>query len=113
MQKLKGILEALIKPIPGVTIFAKETKRLPNTSQFGFEGMDGEMILMELDRKGIAVSSGSACASGGGKASPVLSAMGVKEGLARSAIRVSLGKMNTEAEIIEFTNILKTLVSTG
>jgi cysteine desulfurase len=113
MQKLNAILEALITPMPGIIIFAKEAKRLPNTSQFGLEGMDGEMILMELDRKGIAVSSGSACASGGGKPSSVLSAMGIKEELARSAIRVSLGKMNTEAEIIEFTNILKSLVSTG
>jgi cysteine desulfurase len=108
-EKLKAMLEKSLKSIPGVHIFAENAKRLPNTVQFSIEGMDGEMLLMQLDQRGIAVSSGSACASGGGKPSPVLAAMGIPSGLAKSAIRVSLGKDNTEAEIIEFNNQLKTL----
>lgn len=68
---------------------------------------------MKLDQKGVAVSSGSACASGGGKPSPVLAAMGIGAELAKSAIRISLGKSNTEAEIIEFVDLLETLVTPG
>ncbi|NOU21383.1 MAG: cysteine desulfurase [Methyloglobulus sp.] len=113
LLKLRKLLEGRLTLIPGISIFAKEAQRLPNTVQFGIEGMDGEMLLMKLDQKGIAVSSGSACASGGGKPSPVLAAMCVASELARSAIRISLGKTNTEAEIIEFTNLLQTLVTPG
>jgi len=113
LEKLKKTLEDNLNSIPGVHIFAKGANRLPNTVQFGIDGMDGEMLLMKLDQKGIAVSSGSACASGGGKTSPVLAAMGVSPELAKSAIRVSLGKDNTEAEIIHFINHLKTLVVPG
>ena len=110
---LRKILEDRLSTIPGLTIFAKEAPRLPNTVQFGIAGMDGEMLLMNLDRKGIAVSSGSACASGGGQSSPVLAAMGVNEELAKSAIRVSLGKDNTETDVIEFFNQLESLVNQG
>jgi cysteine desulfurase len=111
--KLRNLLEDRLTGIRGIVIFAKAAARLPNTVQFGIEGMDGEMLLMKLDQKGIAVSSGSACASGGGKPSPVLAAMGISAELAKSAIRVSLGKSNTEAEVIEFINGLKTLVMPG
>lgn len=113
LLKLKRLLEGRLAAIAGIRIFAKEAERLPNTIQFGIEGMDGEMLLMKLDQKGIAVSSGSACASGGGKPSPVLAAMGVAAEFAKSAIRVSLGKDNTEAEIIGFTDLLETLVTPG
>ena len=111
--KLLTLLEDCLTAIPGISIFAKDVARLPNTVQFGIEGMDGEMLLMKLDQKGVAVSSGSACASGGGKPSPVLAAMGVSADLAKSAIRVSLGKANTETEILEFIQLLKTLVIPG
>jgi cysteine desulfurase len=113
LLRLRKFLDDRLTVIPGISIFAKNVERLPNTVQFGIKGMDGEMLLMKLDQKGIAVSSGSACASGGGKPSPVLAAMGVADGLAKSAIRVSFGKDNTEAEIIEFTNLLETLVTPG
>jgi cysteine desulfurase len=83
---------------------------LPNTVQFGIEGKDGEMLLMKLDKKGVAVSSGSACASGGNQPSPVLLAMGVAEEQAKSALRVSLGRTNTESEVIEFIRLLKTVL---
>jgi len=107
---LRGLLEQGLISIPGLTIFAKQADRLPNTIQFGIPDIDGEMLLMKLDQKGFAVSSGSACASGGSLPSPVLIAMGVDEGLAKSAIRISLGLANTKAEIFEFINQLKALV---
>ena len=107
---LRKLLEEGLTTIPGLTIFARQANRLPNTVQFGIPGIDGEMLLMKLDQKGIAVSSGSACASGGSIPSPVLIAMGVEAGLAKSAIRISLGVANTPAEIFEFINLLKALV---
>jgi cysteine desulfurase len=62
-------------------------------------GIDGETLLMQLDRIGIAVSSGSACASGKNEASHVLMAMGVDADTARGAIRISLGKDTTESDV--------------
>lgn len=110
---LRTKLERELQTIPGLVIFAEQTNRLLNTVQFGIQDIDGEMLLMQLDQKNIAVSSGSACSSGGGKASSVLTAMGVEFSLAKSAIRVSLGKMNRNTEIIEFIKILKSFVMKG
>lgn len=107
---LRSLLEAQLATIPNVHIFAHYSPRLPNTVQFGIAGMDGEMLLMKLDQKGIAVSSGSACASGGSAPSPVLLAMGVEASLAKSAIRISLGINNTAEEIVQFVAALKSLV---
>jgi len=110
---LRNKLEQELKTIPGLVIFSENIERLPNTVQFGIKGIDGEMLLMQLDQKNIAVSSGSACASGGGKASTVLTAMGIDEQLAKSAIRVSFGMANTETEINQFSKILKSFVMKG
>ncbi|MDP2902458.1 MAG: cysteine desulfurase family protein [Methylovulum sp.] len=111
LLRLRQMLEQGLGSIPGLAVFAGHTNRLPNTVQFGIHGVDGEMLLMKLDRKGIAVSSGSACASSGGKPSPVLSAMGITDEQAKTAIRISFGEMNTEAEVFEFINILSVLVN--
>jgi cysteine desulfurase len=113
LLKLRQLLEDGISAIPGLTIFAGQSERLPNTVQMGIHGIDGEMLLMQLDQKNIAVSSGSACASGQREPSPVLVAMGVEPGDAKSAIRISLGKANTEAEIFEFIKQLKSLTIKG
>jgi cysteine desulfurase len=107
---LRKLLEDGLTTIPGLTIFAQQANRLPNTVQFGIPEIDGEMLLMKLDQKGIAVSSGSACASGGSVPSSVLLAMGVEPDFAKSAIRISLGLANTTTEILEFINLLKALV---
>ncbi len=82
-------------------------ERLPNTVLIGVPGIDGESLLMNLDRKGIAVSSGSACASGSGEPSHVLLAMGVDPDLARRVIRVSLGQGNTPEDVLRFTAVLR------
>lgn len=113
LLKLKKLLEQGLSAIPGLTIFAEQAERLPNTVQMGIHGIDGEMLLMRLDQKNIAVSSGSACASGLREPSPVLVAMGVDPSDAKSAIRISLGKANTEAEIFEFIKQLKSLIEKG
>jgi cysteine desulfurase len=110
LLKLRGTLEQQLKMIPGLVIFAEQVERLPNTVQFAMPGVDGEMLLMQLDQNNIAVSSGSACTAGGGKASSVLTAMAVDFQLAKGAIRISLGKNNTLEEINEFIRVLKSLV---
>lgn len=110
LLRLRALLETGLADIPGLTVFAQQADRLPNTVQIGSPGHDGEMLLMKLDQKGIAVSSGSACASGGAQPSPVLTAMGVAPDLAKSAIRISLGLANTEAEVLEFIKQLKFLI---
>ncbi|MFM8340743.1 MAG: cysteine desulfurase family protein [Methylomonas sp.] len=107
---LKTQLEQQLLSLPNLVIFSEHSPRLPNTVQFAIEGLSGEMLLMQLDQKSIAVSSGSACASGSEAISPVLAAMSIKPSLAKAAIRVSLGKDNTEQEIHQFVSILKTLL---
>ncbi|MGR9117087.1 MAG: cysteine desulfurase family protein [Gammaproteobacteria bacterium] len=110
LLQLRRQLEQGLKELSRSVVFSDNVDRLPNTVQFGIDGFDGEMLQMQLDKKTIAVSSGSACASGGGAPSPVLIAMGVDPVLAKSAIRISLGQANTEAEVADFINILKGLV---
>ena len=89
------------------TIFGEAAQRLPNTVQFAINGVDGEMLLMALDRAGIAVSSGSACASGSKAPSHVLQAMGVDETTARGAIRISFGSASTMDNIESLMTVIK------
>lgn len=99
---LRERLDAGLRAMPGVQLFADGVPRLPNTTQFMLPGWDGEALLMHLDRLGYAVSSGSACASGSGEPSHVLLAMGVDPLTAKGAVRVSLGKDSRESEVDGF-----------
>ena len=96
---LRDRAQAGLQRYPQVTVFAATAERLPNTLQLAVAGLDGETLLMQLDKAGIAVSSGSACASGKTEPSHVLMAMGVEAELARGAIRISLGRETTDADI--------------
>ncbi|QPK63652.1 cysteine desulfurase [Methylomonas sp. LL1] len=111
IQRLRIRLEQQLKTITDLVIFAEQAQRLPNTVQFGIPGVNGQMLLMQLDRRNIAVSSGSACAAGSEQISPVLAAMGVDAALAKSAIRISLGQGNNQNEIDQFVDVLKTLLA--
>lgn len=91
----------------GAVLFGDTVERLPNTCYFAFPGVDGEALVMGLDRAGFAVASGSACSSGSGDPSPVLQAMGVERELARGAVRVSLGKDNDMAQVERFLQALQ------
>ncbi len=113
MAALRDRLQASLQRYPQVTVFAGSAERLPNTLQLAVAGLDGEALLMQLDKAGIAVSSGSACASGKTEPSHVLVAMGIDAGLARGAIRISLGRETTAADIdtllVEFDRQMKWL----
>jgi len=78
-----------------------DVDRLPQTSNLGFPGLDGDALLMQLDLAGIAASLGSACASGSTRPSPTLVAMRVPDDRLRSSVRFSLGATTDEAEIDE------------
>lgn len=98
---LREQLEAGLQQL-GASIFGDSVARIPNTSFFAFEGIEGETMLLALDRKGYAIASGSACSSDSTEPSHVLLAMGVEEYLARGALRVSFGSQNTSQEVDGF-----------
>ena len=104
---LRQRLETALRLLPGVVIFAEQAPRLPNTVQFSVTGVDGETLVMALDRQGVALSSGSACASGSAQPSHVLLAMGIPAEVARGAVRVSFGVGNQPEDIATFLVALK------
>jgi cysteine desulfurase len=85
--------------VPGAHLNGHPTQRLPNNVNFSFEHVEGEPVLLGLDMKGIAASSGSACSSGSLEPSHVLLALGQSAELARGSLRLTLGRDNTEAEV--------------
>jgi cysteine desulfurase len=100
VRALRDRLEdGILGSIPGSSRNGAKERRLPNTSNIAFEGVEAEGILMLLDQAGICASSGSACTTGSLDPSHVLTAMGCSAARARSSIRFSLGIYNTEAEV--------------
>jgi cysteine desulfurase len=95
----------------GAVVFGAGVERLPNTSFFAFNEIDGETLVMALDRKGFAVASGSACSSDSSEPSSVLLAMDVEADLAKGAIRVSLGIHNNREQIDAFLTALEQEIS--
>jgi cysteine desulfurase len=104
VEKLRNILEKTLEAGAKGTIFVGQGggSRLPNTSCIVTPGWKGETQVMQMDLAGFAISAGSACSSGKVRASEVLTAMGLDERAAASAIRVSLGPGTTEAEVRAF-----------
>jgi len=112
LMTMRQQLEQGLNTILGVTIFAEQATRIPNTTLFAVEGIEGDALLMLLDKKGFAVSSGSACHSSKTEASHVLKAMGIDDRTGVGAIRVSLGIQNTSAEVEQFIAALKEVLQT-
>ncbi|MCW8927599.1 MAG: cysteine desulfurase [Gammaproteobacteria bacterium] len=96
----------LAQALPEAVIFCRDAQRLPNTVYMALPGLEGQTLIMALDQQGIAVSSGSACGSDSSEPSAVLKAMGVESELALGAIRISLGKDNTERDIDTLCSVL-------
>lgn len=90
-----------------LTIFSQSVTRLPNTSYFAVDRIEGETLIMALDRQGYAVASGSACSSDSTEPSHVLLAMGIDSDVARGAVRVSFGAENTAEQVTGLLNTLK------
>jgi cysteine desulfurase len=97
---LRGEFEAGVRSrFPDARFHGDPAHRLPNTTNFALPGRDAQGLLAGLDRLGVACSIGSACTSGEVDASHVLRAMGVGDDEARSSLRFSFSRMNTEAEV--------------
>ena len=100
VKKLRDKLEnSILEKIPHARVNGNREKRLPNTISIGFEFVEGESILLKLDEKGIAASSGSACTSGSLTPSHILRAMGIPFTFIQGSIRFSLSRYNTEKDI--------------
>jgi cysteine desulfurase len=85
--------------------------RVPTLASFSFPGLEGALLVQAMDIEGVAVSAGSACASGAVKPSPVLLAMGLDEPCARGVLRVSLGRSTTEADVEYFAEALSRVLA--
>jgi cysteine desulfurase len=97
-----GVFERVPDSVPNG---GRET-RLPNISNISFRYVEGEGLLINLDMRGIAVSTGSACSSGSLEPSPVIRALGREDELARSAVRVSFGRFNSGEDVDSLLDIL-------
>jgi cysteine desulfurase len=91
----RGILAS----IPDAHVIGRTDARLPNTTNVGFAQLEAEAILLLLSERGVCASAGAACSSGSLEPSPVLRAMGIDERVAHGAVRFSLSRYTTEAEI--------------
>ena len=113
LERLRDAIEAGIRALaPDAVVFGEGAERLPNTACFAVPGLEAATALMSLDLAGIAVSSGSACASGKVARSPVLSAMGVSPALAAGALRVSLGWNSVDDDVMRYLDGFERIVST-
>ncbi len=90
----------------GAVIFGAAAMRVPNTSYFALQGIDGEALVIELDKAGYAVAAGAACSSTSSEPSATLLAMGVVPAVARGAVRFSLGAGNTAEQVDGFLTAL-------
>jgi cysteine desulfurase len=109
LRVMRDKMEIELLRIPGTHLNGSRDNRLPHVSNIAFEGVDGEELLKQLNRK-IAVSSGSACTSISPKPSHVLSAMGLPNDLGRSSVRFSLGISTSEVEIQSALDWVKQVV---
>jgi len=99
LGQLRDLFGSRLAGMLGSVVFGQSAPRLPNTTYFALPGYHGETLLMELDRAGFALSSGSACHSMVTEPSHVLTAMGIDAGLALNAIRVSFGMSNSLRDV--------------
>jgi len=105
------LIERINTEIPYSRLNGDRIKRLPNNVNFSFQFVEGEALLIMLDIKGIAASSGSACTSGSTEPSHVLLAIGLPHEIAYGSLRLTLGEENTREEVDRVVEILKEVVA--
>ena len=87
-------------------VLGRGVKTLPNTLNVAFPGIKGESLMMRMDLKGFAVSTGSACSTGSVEPSPVIRAMGYSDREALESVRISMGRFTTEGDVAGFVDQL-------
>lgn len=99
IRRLRDKLEDLILAMPDTSVVGDRSRRVPNTILASIKGVEGEAMLWDLNKNGIAASTGSACASEALESNPIMEAIGAENDLAHTALRLSLSRFNTEDEI--------------
>jgi len=112
VSKLRDhLIQGIQTQVPDAYLTGHPTHRLPNSASFVFKGIEGESILLSLDLKGVAASTGSACSSASHEASHVLRALGLPTQLCHSSLRLTLGNDNTQQDVDYVLSILPDIVS--
>jgi cysteine desulfurase len=112
LAALRDRLEnSVLGRISGVGVSGRYATRTPNTSNIYFDGVDGEAMVIALDLRGFAVSTGSACSSGAITPSHVLTALGLSADRARSSLRFSLGRATTAEQVDALVDALEASVA--
>lgn len=106
-----SLIAGVLAAIPGSRLNGHPRRRLPGNANFSFQDVDGEALLLSLDRHGVAASGGSACASGSIDPSHVLVALGLDRTLAAAGLRLTLGRHTTADEIARVQMMLPELVA--
>jgi cysteine desulfurase len=99
IEGMRDRLQQMLSKVEAAGVNGDGAPRVPNTMNIYFDHIEGEALVIALDLKGLAVSTGAACSSGAIEPSHVLTAMGLRAERARASIRFSLGKQNTEEEV--------------
>jgi cysteine desulfurase len=99
IEGMRDRLQQMLSKVEAAGVNGDGAPRVPNTTNIYFDHIEGEALVIALDLKGLAVSTGAACSSGAIEPSHVLTAMGLRAERARASIRFSLGKQNTEEEV--------------
>lgn len=99
VARLRDKLESEILKFDDIVVVGSRENRVPNTVLVSIRGIEGEAMIWDLNKHGIACSTGSACASEDLEANPVMVAIGADKELAHTAVRISLSRFNTEEEI--------------
>jgi cysteine desulfurase len=110
-KALRDRIMAGMEGLPDVFVNGHRERRLPNNVHLTVTGVEAESLVLVLDSLGYAIGSGSACSSGGHKASPVLLAMGRTEREAFSVVRITVGKDNSADEVDGFLEAFSTAVA--
>jgi cysteine desulfurase len=112
MSEMRDRIErTILAEIEAAGVNGGGAPRVPNTTNVYFDGIEGEALVIALDLKGLAVSTGAACSSGAIEPSHVLTAMGLPPERARASIRFSLGKQNTPEEVDFAVNLVPKTVA--
>lgn len=110
VAKLRNQLEDALLQIPDVEVIGPRHQRVPNTILAAIKGVEGESMLWDLNENGVAASTGSACASEDLESNPILEAIGKGSELAHTALRLSLSRFNTQAEVEKTIEIINKAV---
>ena len=111
-QSLRDLLiSRILSEIPFSRLNGSPVSRLPGNANFSFQFVEGATLLIMLDMKGICVSTGSACTSSSSESSHVLQAIGLPDDLARSSIRITIGRENTEEHFQTAADALKEIIA--